>query len=98
MAGKTYPNRACLASRRTRPDRRTGNKNTAGTNGMRIEAKKNGSGTKIPEPFQYGGGRRTRTFEVIRRLIYSQLPLPLGTLPRDAIGPHPPKRWLNGHG
>ena len=29
-----------------------------------------------------GGGRRTRTFEVIRRLIYSQLPLPLGTLPR----------------
>src|ERR1700730_3000866 len=31
---------------------------------------------------QDGGGRRTRTFEVIRRLIYSQLPLPLGTLPR----------------
>jgi hypothetical protein len=30
-----------------------------------------------------GGGRRTRTFEVIRRLIYSQLPLPLGTLPRS---------------
>src|SRR5215510_6670556 len=29
-----------------------------------------------------GGGRRTRTFEVVRRLIYSQLPLPLGTLPR----------------
>ncbi len=34
------------------------------------------------ERFQYGGGRRTRTFEAIRRLIYSQLPLPLGTLPR----------------
>jgi hypothetical protein len=34
-----------------------------------------------------GGGRRTRTFEVIRRLIYSQLPLPLGTLPRpNSIG------------
>src|SRR3984957_19613413 len=32
---------------------------------------------------QDGGGRRTRTFEVIRRLIYSQLPLPLGTLPRS---------------
>src|ERR1700676_3799247 len=32
---------------------------------------------------QSGGGRRTRTFEVIRRLIYSQLPLPLGTLPRS---------------
>src|SRR3954467_7949872 len=30
---------------------------------------------------QVGGGGRTRTFEVIRRLIYSQLPLPLGTLP-----------------
>src|SRR5258707_10742320 len=30
-----------------------------------------------------GGGRRTRTFEVIRRLIYSQLPLPLGALPRS---------------
>src|SRR5882672_11576294 len=30
-----------------------------------------------------GGGRRTRTFEVVRRLIYSQLPLPLGTLPRS---------------
>src|ERR1700726_4774308 len=41
------------------------------------------SGTKIPEQFQYGGGRRTRTFEVVRRLIYSQLPLPLGTLPRS---------------
>src|SRR5258708_40110766 len=32
---------------------------------------------------QDGGGRRTRTFEVIRRLIYSKLPLPLGTLPRS---------------
>ena len=31
---------------------------------------------------QDGGGGRTRTCEVIRRLIYSQLPLPLGTLPR----------------
>jgi hypothetical protein len=42
-----------------------------------------------------GGGRRTRTFEVIRRLIYSQLPLPLGTLPRpNSIGTHP----LNGGG
>src|SRR5262245_12191492 len=29
-----------------------------------------------------GGGGRTRTCEVVRRLIYSQLPLPLGTLPR----------------
>ncbi len=29
-----------------------------------------------------GGGGRTRTFEAMRRLIYSQLPLPLGTLPR----------------
>src|SRR5580700_1213264 len=28
-----------------------------------------------------GGGGRTRTYEAIRRLIYSQLPLPLGTLP-----------------
>jgi hypothetical protein len=35
------------------------------------------------EIFQYGGGGRTRTCEVIRRLIYSQLPLPLGTLPRS---------------
>ena len=31
---------------------------------------------------QDGGEGRTRTFEAIRRLIYSQLPLPLGTLPR----------------
>jgi hypothetical protein len=31
-----------------------------------------------------GGGGRTRTYEAIRRLIYSQLPLPLGTLPRRA--------------
>src|SRR5262245_44277436 len=30
----------------------------------------------------FGGGGRTRTCEVVRRLIYSQLPLPLGTLPR----------------
>jgi hypothetical protein len=30
-----------------------------------------------------GGGGRTRTFEAMRRLIYSQLPLPLGTLPRS---------------
>ena len=29
-----------------------------------------------------GGGGRTRTCEAMRRLIYSQLPLPLGTLPR----------------
>jgi|SRR5580658_4297139 hypothetical protein len=31
-----------------------------------------------------GGGGRTRTYEAMRRLIYSQLPLPLGTLPRSA--------------
>src|SRR6059058_1113145 len=30
---------------------------------------------------QDGGEGRTRTFEAMRRLIYSQLPLPLGTLP-----------------
>ena len=36
-----------------------------------------------------GGGRRTRTFEVIRRLIYSQLPLPLGTLPRSTASEPP---------
>ena len=33
---------------------------------------------------QDGGGGRTRTCEAIRRLIYSQLPLPLGTLPHFA--------------
>jgi hypothetical protein len=39
-----------------------------------------------------GGGRRTRTFEVIRRLIYSQLPLPLGTLPLlNPIKAYPPR-------
>src|SRR4051812_29241383 len=38
---------------------------------------------QLAEPAKAGGGRRTRTFEVIRRLIYSQLPLPLGTLPRS---------------
>lgn len=32
---------------------------------------------------QDGGGGRTRTCEAMRRLIYSQLPLPLGTLPRS---------------
>jgi hypothetical protein len=31
----------------------------------------------------FGGGGRTRTYEAMRRLIYSQLPLPLGTLPRE---------------
>jgi hypothetical protein len=31
-----------------------------------------------------GGGGRTRTYEAMRRLIYSQLPLPLGTLPPRA--------------
>ena len=41
------------------------------------------------------GEEGLRTFEVIRRLIYSQLPLPLGTLPRpNSIGTHP----LNGGG
>src|SRR3978361_1885182 len=33
--------------------------------------------------FGDGGEGRTRTFEAMRRLIYSQLPLPLGTLPRS---------------
>src|SRR3954463_11215196 len=32
-----------------------------------------------------GGEGRTRTFEAMRRLIYSQLPLPLGTLPLNSI-------------
>ena len=40
-----------------------------------------------------GGGRRTRTFEVIRRLIYSQLPLPLGTLPRSTPSQAHPPEW-----
>ena len=40
-----------------------------------------------------GGGRRTRTFEVIRRLIYSQLPLPLGTLPRSTPSRTLPPKW-----
>src|SRR6266851_9577237 len=42
---------------------------------------------------QDGGGRRTRTFEVIRRLIYSQLPLPLGTLPRSTPSQAHPPKW-----
>src|SRR6266480_2132101 len=50
---------------------------------------------KLAKRAKAGGGRRTRTFEVIRRLIYSQLPLPLGTLPRpNSIGTRP----LNGGG
>src|SRR5579871_1860831 len=32
-----------------------------------------------------GGEGRTRTFEAMRRLIYSQLPLPLGTLPHLSL-------------
>ena len=36
---------------------------------------------EIAQRFQNGGGGRTRTCEAMRRLIYSQLPLPLGTLP-----------------
>ena len=52
-------------------------------NGASIDTQKSGA-LKINflNEFKDGGGRRTRTFEVIRRLIYSQLPLPLGTLPR----------------
>ena len=46
-----------------------------------------------------GGGRRTRTFEVVRRLIYSQLPLPLGTLPRPtASQAQPLGGGGSGHG
>jgi hypothetical protein len=37
-----------------------------------------------------GGRGRTRTYEAMRRLIYSQLPLPLGTLSRpNSVGRHP---------
>lgn len=55
-----------------------------GPGGYRLRAKKRKrAGTKVPARFKDGGGRRTRTFEAIRRLIYSQLPLPLGTLPRS---------------
>ena len=60
-----------------------------------------GAGTndaKFRIEMRVGGGRRTRTFEAIRRLIYSQLPLPLGTLPRSTPSdPYPPERWLYGH-
>src|SRR6266481_185828 len=38
---------------------------------------------KLAQQAKAGGGGRTRTFEAMRRLIYSQLPLPLGTLPRS---------------
>ena len=58
-----------------------------------------GAAASLASRAKAGGGRRTRTFEVIRRLIYSQLPLPLGTLPRlNLIGTHPPKRRQEGHG
>ena len=46
--------------------------------------------TMASGPSSDGGGRRTRTFEAIRRLIYSQLPLPLGTLPRLNLIANPP--------
>ena len=39
------------------------------------------SNAKLAEQAKGGGEGRTRTFEAMRRLIYSQLPLPLGTLP-----------------
>ena len=42
---------------------------------------------EIIERLQNGGGGRTRTCEAMRRLIYSQLPLPLGTLPRSMTVP-----------
>src|SRR5207253_8867895 len=42
---------------------------------------------------QDGGEGRTRTFEAMRRLIYSQLPLPLGTLPRPTASPNRPPEW-----
>jgi hypothetical protein len=38
---------------------------------------------------QVGGEGRTRTFEAMRRLIYSQLPLPLGTLPLSTASQPP---------
>ena len=38
---------------------------------------------KLAKRAKAGGGGRTRTCEAMRRLIYSQLPLPLGTLPRS---------------
>jgi hypothetical protein len=48
--------------------------------------------------FGDGGEGRTRTFEAMRRLIYSQLPLPLGTLPLNSIE-NPPANWRKqGHG
>src|SRR6266404_778846 len=48
---------------------------------------------------QAGGGGRTRTFEAMRRLIYSQLPLPLGTLPRSTTSRTLPPKWRrSGHG
>jgi hypothetical protein len=41
------------------------------------------SGLQLASRTRSGGGGRTRTCEAMRRLIYSQLPLPLGTLPRS---------------
>src|SRR5712672_4729726 len=43
-----------------------------------------------------GGEGRTRTCEAMRRLIYSQLPLPLGTLPLNSIATQPPGRQRQG--
>src|SRR5579883_2025144 len=53
-------------------------------------ASRSARGAEITKPGQFfrdfaGGGGRTRTFEAMRRLIYSQLPLPLGTLPRFRV-------------
>jgi hypothetical protein len=48
--------------------------------------------TTSQAPDLNGGGGRTRTCEAMRRLIYSQLPLPLGTLPPD------PRRAYLRHG
>jgi hypothetical protein len=55
-----------------------------------------GAATQITKQYQHGGGGRTRTCEAMRRLIYSQLPLPLGTLPRSHRGQGVETTWRAG--
>ncbi|MEA2792947.1 MAG: hypothetical protein QOI87_327, partial [Bradyrhizobium sp.] len=65
----SYPGMACRAAARAPR--------------ARLRPAGSGAAALLASRAKAGGGRRTRTFEVIRRLIYSQLPLPLGTLPRS---------------
>ena len=78
---------------RANPAKRVSAKQDGLPSNARLRPAGFGAAALLASRARAGGEGRTRTFEAMRRLIYSQLPLPLGTLPLSTASLAHPLKW-----